>query len=201
MEEKTRLYPTAPQLDDSRVENFRLSQLWSIRADLHNQLEKYNKCKNRYKSVYKALNYVQYLFETVGTLGASSSIATLMTGVGAPVSIALGSVSAGVGALGLINHVILKKLIKKINKHGNISMLIDSKYHSMMLLINKALNDNTISQEEFERILNDYQDFKDKKSQLQKIKPTNKEDFLDKKEVNDLVGKLSTLLQKSKAKD
>ena len=96
----------------------------------------------------------------------------------------------------------MKKLIRKINKHSKLSVLADSKYNSIMLLINKALSDNTIDEKEFEKIMADYQDFKNKKAEYQKLKVTP-DNFLEenKRDVSDLVSKLNDLLQKSNVKD
>lgn len=205
MAEKTKLYPTAPTMDDmdnNHSDRLRLGQIWSIKSDLDTQSDKYRRCTSRYKQAYKVLDSIQYVLEAATALGAGSSLATLTTGVGLPVSIAIGSVTAGVGGLRLINQLIMKKLISKINKHSKLTVLADSKYYSIMLLINKALSDNTIDEKEFEKIMADYQDFKNKKVEYQKLKVTP-DNFLEenKKDVTVLVSKLNDLLQKSNVKN
>lgn len=202
MEEKTRLYPTVPVMDDNRSDRLRVGQILSIKSDLDTQSDKYRRCTSRYKKAYKILDSIQYVLEAATALGAGSSLTTLTTGVGLPVSIAIGSVTVGVGGLRFINQLIMKKLIRKINKHSKLSVLADSKYNSIMLLINKALSDNTIDEKEFEKIMADYQDFKNKKAEYQKLKVTP-DNFLEenKRDVSDLVSKLNDLLQKSNVKD
>ena len=193
----TKLYPA---LDESpNAENFRLTEILNIRSDLESQIEKYNRCESRYKAVFKILNNFQFGFETVTTVGAGSSVVTLMTGVGAPVSVVLAGLSAGIGGLGFINHLVLKRLLKKIQKHIAILTLTESKLHSINILTNKALTDGKISEQEYSQILEDYTDFKTKKEKLRNLKIHNKKTFLanNQQVITELNDRLALLFQKA----
>ena len=200
----TKLYPTimeepsAPSLEnENKMEIFRLNQISSFKKDLEADLHTYSNCKTRYKNMFNVLNNVQYGFEIIGAAGATSSIVSFCTAVGMPLSVIFAGVTAGFGALGFINHAIQKRIHRKLEKHTTLATLIESKTYSLNLLINKALMDGKISEEEYRQIDLDFKDYKRKKQELQS-KKEKKINFLteNKSEISELNEKLGLLLKK-----
>ena len=88
-------------------------------------------------------------------LSGSISIASFTTVIGAPAGI----IGASCGLTFSITSRFVKKFLKTIRnkkkKHNKIVMLARSKLNSIECKISKALNDNEISHEDFETIINE----------------------------------------------
>jgi len=67
--------------------------------------------------------------------------------------------------------------VRKLEKHDAVVALTLAKLSSFRLIISKALTDSTISEEEFKRLQDDYDDYKRQKFDLQnkehKAKPVD----------------------------
>ena len=100
---------------------------------------------------------------------SSGAFATTLTGVG----ILVGAPVAGVAALtGLAStglSVINKKLEKKIDKHTKIEALALAKHDSINSFVSQVLDDNRISDAEFEQITHEMQKYR----QLKEVLRTN----------------------------
>ena len=144
------IYPQLPSTDNTQTgDNFRLKQcadwLSLLEKDLHD-------CEKVYKKYKRARSYLFNLSTGSGSLSValcSGGLGTGLTGVGIPVSIALGAVG-GFCALTSVATASLAKIIsKKVSKHEKTVSVCQAKINTVKDVVSKALTDNKISHEEF----------------------------------------------------
>ncbi len=153
---------------DPSVKTFRLNAITQMQRDLEGELEKYSRTKRKYSSVFNAISYVNAGTGIVSGGLSATAVGLLATGVGAPVAVPLGGVSIFLGLCTIASSAFNKKIKTKVQKHTAIVQLITAKLSSFRLIISKALQDSNITDEEFNRLQADYDDYKRQKFDLQK---------------------------------
>ena len=149
MESYKEIYPQLPVSDSG--DGFRLKQC----ADWLSLLERdLNDCEKIYKKYKRARSALLNLSTGSGTLSVclcGGGLGTGLTGVGLPVSVALGAVG-GVCALTSVVTASLAKIIsKKVSKHEKTVSVCQAKINTIKDVVSKALTDNRVSHEEFEK--------------------------------------------------
>lgn len=158
-----------PNIDESAAESqqFRLAHISNIQKQLEDELEKYSRARRKYSTTYNYLSNASTGSTILTAVAGAAGTIMLASGVGIPVSVILGGAAAAVGGLSFIASAIMKKIVKKLEKHESISTLASSKLSSLKLSISKALEDSKVSEEEFKRIQTDFDDYKSKKASIQ----------------------------------
>ena len=149
MESYKEIYPQLPIDNTHTGYNFRLKQcadwLSLLEKDLHDR-------ENIYKKYKRARSALLNLSSGSGTLFfafCGGGLGTGLTGVGLPVSVALGAVG-GVCALTSVVTASLAKIISKnVSKHEKTVSVCQAKINTIKDIVSKALTDNKISHEEF----------------------------------------------------
>ena len=166
------MYPNLDQhvqLEDSTKDEgktFRLRRISDIRETLENELETRGRYRRRYKSAY---NTAIYLNAGAGLTSVGSSIvaaATAATGVGIIASVPLGFTAVASGVLSVVSAAVSKILLKKVEKHQQIKLIAAAKLSNVNGLVSRALQDDHISNEEFQIILQEMESYRDHKSQI-----------------------------------
>ena len=163
-----------PKLDvpeetgDHEIRKFRLSEITKIQSELEKDLGSYSRTKRKYSSVFNAATYMNGGSSALGALSAGGSVGLLASGVGVPMALPLGVLSLTLGAFSIVISAFNKKIKAKLEKHTAVVQLILAKLQSFRLLTNKALQDSQISDEEFNRLQADYNDYKMQKYELQR---------------------------------
>jgi len=115
----------------------------------------------------KAVNATEGVL-AVSFIGLSTvSVVFLSTVIASPVVTVIEAVSLGAGLLFIVGGFVSRHLILKVEKHHNIKLLADKKLNVIIDLVSKALDDETISDEEFSLVLSELDKFFDKKEKLQ----------------------------------
>lgn len=164
------LYPDLSQLpqavEDDEGKTFRLRRISDIREFLEKELETRGRYRRRYKSVY---NTAMYVNAGAGLTSVASSVAagtTALTGVGIIASVPLGFIAVATGVLSVISTGISKILLKKVEKHQQIKLTAAAKLSSINGLVSKALQDGHVSNEEYQLILQEIENYRLHKSQI-----------------------------------
>ena len=146
--------------------NFRLKQC----ADWLSLLEKdLQDCEKVYKKYKRARSALLNLSTGSGTLSVAlcgGGLGTGLTGVGLPVSVALGVVG-GVCALTSVATASLAKAVSgKVSKHEKTVSVCQAKINTIKDVVSKALTDNKISHEEFVLVKSEYEKYYDMKRSI-----------------------------------
>ena len=165
--------PVEKPPDPDLIKTFRLSCITQIQRDLEQDLSKYNRTKRRYSSAFNTFTYLNAGATTAASISSATSIGLFATGFATPVALPLSVVSLGLGLSSFALSCANKKVKAKLQKHTAIVQLATAKLSSFRLIISKALEDSNITDEEFNRLQADYDDYKRQKFDLQKKSRAN----------------------------
>ena len=173
--EKTKFYPkivngnviepTAPLIETP--DNFRLQHITKIQDNLQKELNNYSRCKRKYSTAFNTVSNIHSTVSGVTIATSSTGLGLIASGIGAPAGIVLAGVSVGCGLASLASDLFLKKINNKLQKHIAISQLANSKITSIQKLISTALEDGNISDSDFKKIIDDYENYQSQKQSIQ----------------------------------
>ena len=148
--------PSAPQHDDeSHI--YRLKKIDEIDTFLQNEILERERLYKKFKRYSTSVRIVDHTLITTTVITGGGGLAALCTGVGIPISIALGSISICLSIATAITRKTNKIYDAKIKKHDKIGVLAQTKLDSIHDTVSKAIEDGHISPEEFQRIIQERQ--------------------------------------------
>ena len=153
-----------PNLHDQQ--QFRLNKINEIKDYFVAEIKQRELIKERLCKCIASFHYFDKSLIVLSATTGSISIASFATVIGAPVGI----VSARFGLSFSIFKWTVKKLLKttrnKKKKHNKVVMLARSKWNSIESKIPKVLEDNEISHEDFETIINEEKKYRELKESI-----------------------------------
>ena len=187
-ETQTTLYPNL--LTTPNAENFRLTEVSKYLREINSEIEHYRLVLKKYKKVRKVIHYSVVCLGAMTTVLSSRAVATSLTGFGALVGVPLGGIAIFSGGASAGRSVINKKLERKVNKHSRIHALAVAKHDSINSSVSKALNDNHVSDTEFQLITREMHKYQQLKQNLrshfaQKQTTSRQSDELDINKIKD----------------
>ncbi len=166
MSQKVDQYPSLyPHLDNNS--QFRLTEISKLKGNLESEVSDRDRLCKKYKRAAHIFDGIDITASSIALSLSITSGVLASTGVLLPVAIPLAG-SAGVsGAVGIICKYIHKKLTVKSQKHALIKQTAESKLNSILDLINKAIDDNSISDSEFKLVVDEVTKYNDLKKKIQ----------------------------------
>jgi len=156
------LYPELAEPSD----NFRLTEISRIEKEISNEVEHYRLVLKKYKKARKAVHYSAIGLGAVSAALSSGAIAASLTGVGIVVGAPLAGVAASTGFASTSLTVLKKKLDRKVDKHSRLLSLATAKHDSINSIVSQAMNDNSVSDKEFQLITREMQKYRQLKGTL-----------------------------------
>ena len=158
------LYPDLPT--DLTAATFRLTEISRIEKEISDQVEHYRLVLKKYKKARKAVHYSAVGLGAVSAGLSSGAIAASLTGVGVIIGAPVAGFAAfsGFSSTGLT--VLSKKLDRKVDKHSRLLSLATAKHDSINCCVSQALNDNSVSDKEFELVTREMQKYRQLKEAL-----------------------------------
>ena len=176
--------------------NFRLKQC----ADWLSLLEKdLQDCEKIYKKYKRTRSTLLNLSTGSGTLSVAlcgGGLGTGLTGVGLPVSVALGVVGGACALTSVATASLAKALSGKVSKHEKTVSVCQAKINTVKDVVSKALTDNKISHEEFLLVKSEFEKYYEMKRLIREKnehKPPQPQVDLKKMEENILAEMLKKL--------
>lgn len=157
--------PTAPP-EQEQSQTYRLKKIEEAEAFLRSEVERRDKLAKQFKRRAMATTISDTSLITAITALEVASVATLTTGVGLPISIALASTGLILGIGSAVVHKTQKIFESKAKKHDKIKTLAESKLDSISNLVSKAIEDAHISHEEYQFILKEIEHYRVMKEQI-----------------------------------
>ena len=161
-----KIYPEIPSAPPDESQNYRLKKIDEAEKFLRDEIAYREKLAKRYKRRSNATMISDTSIILAITGLELASIVTFSTGIGIPVSIALGAVGLilGVGSIGV--HKTQKIFESKAKKHDKIKTLAESKLDSISSIVSKAVEDANISHQEYIFILKEIEHYRIMKEQI-----------------------------------
>ena len=163
------IIPSAPPLYPSlSVGDFRLKKISDCQKELENEISDYRRISKKYKRAKTIINAFAVATGVLTVVLSSASFATLLTGIGAPVSAPIAGIAALLGTASTAAANTSGRLNTKVIKHEKTISLAESKHLSVSRLVSRALTDGSISDVEFNLILREIDNYYSLKGQLRR---------------------------------
>ena len=150
-----KIYPpiaTAPP-DDNEGQAYRLRKIDELERFLRSEVDLRDKLTKRFKRRATATSISDTAVIAAITTLEATSIATLITGIGIPISVVLASTGLFLGLGSAIIHKTQRIFDSKAKKHDKIKTLAESKLDTISGIVSKAVEDSHISHQEYQIIL------------------------------------------------
>ena len=144
---RTQLEETLPSAPPQDAYHWRLIQ--SKEGELLRLREKYEKKCKKYAKISDRLVWLNASSSAITVASGISSVATLSTLIGLPVSIPLAAVSLTGAGLSGITMALTKKYQRKLSKAAKLTDIVTSALAVFETSASKALNDGRIDEREF----------------------------------------------------
>ena len=158
------IYPKIPTAPPDEI--YRLKKVEEIDKFLLDEIDKRDALAKKFKRRATAATISDTSVITAITALEVASIVTISTGVGLPLSIALASTGVILGFSSAIVHKVQKVFDSKAKKHDKIKTLAEAKRDSISGLVSKAIEDASISHEEYQFILKEIDQYRILKKQI-----------------------------------
>ena len=165
------IIPSAPPLYPSLRESagdYRLKKISDCQKELENEISHYRRITKKYKRAKTIINAFAAATGALTTVLSSASLATLLSGIAAPIGAPIAGIAAVMGLFSTTAGVSSERLNTKVTKHEKTVSLAESKHLSVSRLVSKALTDGSISDVEFNLILREINNYYSLKGQLRR---------------------------------
>ena len=143
------IYPTIPSaLEDPQLA-YHLSTIQNKQQGLLKLEERYKKKYKKYTKIVHRLTWLNACSSSLSVATGISSVATLSTFIGPPVSIPLGAISLARASVNGVATVLTKTCQKKLSKVTKLVDIVTSALAVLEMSLSKALNNGKIDEEEF----------------------------------------------------
>ena len=168
--ETEKIYPPIPTAtappDDDEGQAYRLQKISETEKFLHDEIDKRDSLTKRFKRRATATSISDTSVLAAITALEAASIATLITGIGIPISVVLASTGLLLGIGSAIIHKTQKVFDSKAKKHDKIKTLAESKLDTISAIVSKAVEDSQISHQEYQLILKEVERYRTMKEQI-----------------------------------
>ena len=169
--ETEKIYPPIPTAtappDDDEGQAYRLQKISDTEKFLRDEIDKRDSLTKRFKRRAIAATFSDASVLAAITALGGTSIVTLTTGVGMPVSVVLASTGLLLGLGSGILHKTQKIFESKAKKHDKIKTLAESKLDTISGIVSKAVEDAHVSHEEYQLILKEVEHYRKMKEEIQ----------------------------------
>jgi len=155
-----------PDLPTDPAATFRLTEISRIEKEISNQVEHYRLVLKKYKKARKVVHYSAVGLGSVSAVLSSGAIAASLTGVGVIIGAPVAGIAAFAGISSAILAVINKNIERKVDKHSRLLSLATAKHDSINCCVSQALNDNSVSDKEFELVTREIAKYRQLKEAL-----------------------------------
>ena len=160
------IYPATAPPDDDESQAYRLRKIDELERFLRSEVDSRDKLTKRFKRRATATSISDTAVIAAITTLEATSIATLITGIGIPISVVLASTGLFLGLGSAIIHKTRRIFDSKAKKHEKIKTLAESKLDSISGLVSKAVEDAHVSHEEYQLILKEVEHYRKMKEEI-----------------------------------
>ena len=164
--ETEKIYPPIPPTAPPDDESYRLKKIDELEKFLRSEVESRDKLTKRFKRRATAATFSDTSVLAAITALEAASIATLVTGIGMPVSVVLASTGLLLGIGSAVIHGTRKIFDSKAKKHDKIKTLAESKLDTISGLVSKAVEDSHIDHQEYQLILKEVEHYRKMKEEI-----------------------------------
>ena len=159
------IIPTAPPIED-QGQGYRLQKINEIQKSLEKEVTTREALSKKYFRVARIVDDVDTVLIAITLGGGAKGVALLSTVIATPAVIVIEGVALFTGFHSIIGKYSVKKSTSKAEKHEKIKTIASAKLDTIASHISKALNDNKVTDEEFQLILEELEKYKVMKEEV-----------------------------------
>ena len=152
-----KLYPILPSAPDGADQVYRLHHIQEIDRFLNSEIVERQRLYKKFHRCELVTSYIEHGLIAASVVTGGGSLAALCTGVGIPLSVGLGALAIGSSITTSITKRALKVFNAKAKKHSDICISAQTILDGITCLISKSIQNDDISPEEFEKIMQEKQ--------------------------------------------
>ena len=164
--ETEKIYPPIPPTAPPDDESYRLKKIDELEKFLRDEIHTRDSLTKRFKRRATTVSISDTSVLAAITALEAASIATLVTGIGMPVSVVLASTGLLLGIGSAVIHKTQKVFDSKAKKHDKIKTLAESKLDTISSIVSKAVEDSQISHQEYQLILKEVEHYRKMKEEI-----------------------------------
>lgn len=164
-------YPIYPLLDEHS--QFRLLEISNLKTRLESEVADREKLYKKYKRAENVLDGIDIGANSIALSMSITSGVLASTGILLPIAIPLAVTAGTLCVVGITCKGINRKLKAKSQKHSLIKQTAESKLNSILEIVNKAIDDNNISDSEFKLVVDEMTKYNALKKNIQTKQQVN----------------------------
>ena len=173
---------------------FRLQKIGELEAFLRSEVESRSRLRKKYHRAVNAFDGTGAVFGAACIAAGAVGVGLLASGIGIVPGLMLEAVDGVTGLIAIAGNVIARRLSVKAKKHESIRILALAKLNTVHSHISKALEDCSISDEEYTLILGEVDKYHVMKEEIRhKPAAATSSPVLDEKTKNELIKKIEKL--------
>lgn len=157
------LEPSAPPMDGG---SYRLQKISEIQKHLEQERDQRSTLYKKYRRGVNAADGVDTVFVTASLGMGAAGVGLLTTIIAAPIVLGLEVSALACGLVGIAGKFVSRRLLVKAKKHDEVRVLAEAKLNTISIYVSKSLRDDQISDEEYELILNEMEQYNKMKIQI-----------------------------------
>lgn len=155
--------------DGKQIENYRLSKIQEVEADLNTDVKNHLRSFTKYKKLSKIVEISLHVCNLVNVLSAGGVVGS--SGVGLlPAVLPCATIAGLTTLLNSSLQMANKKINTKKNKQCEIALLAQRVKRQFLTLISRVADDNAIGANEFEEVMSLITSYHEQKQQLVSMK-------------------------------
>ena len=143
-----------------------MQKINEIQAFLEKEVTTREVLSKKYFRASRIVDNMDTVLIAITLSGGAGGIALLMAIVATPIVVAIEGVSLFTGLLSIIGKYGVKKTTSQAEKHENIKMIASTKLNTIASHISIALSNNKVTDEEFQLILEELEQYKVMKEEV-----------------------------------
>lgn len=156
-----------PKLSEP-ASTYRLQKIDELEKYLRTEMESRDQLQKKYQRAVNALDGTCAALGTAFTVTGAAGAALIATGVGVIPGLIIEGITGLAGILDVIGIVVSRRCSTKAKKHNELRMLAESKLNTVHSHISKALEDCSISDDEYRLILDEVEKYRAMKDEIRK---------------------------------
>ncbi len=164
--ETKQIYPMLPSAPQDDGASHRLKTIGEIEAFLDTEITTRSRLHKKFKRCRMVTTYIGHGLVTTTVIASAGGLGSILSGVGAPIAIALGVV----GITTTLAQGIVKRIegiyTTKSQKHNDICVTAQTILDGIAIAISKAIQDGSIDHDEFQWIVQEKQRYLTKKQEI-----------------------------------
>ena len=165
---KEQIYPVLPEpsapSDETQI--YRLNTIKEIEDFLNKEIVERSRLQKKFRQAEVVTTYINHGLTATTVIATAGGIASICTGFGAPLSLAMGAVGLTTTLATTITKRLSTMYAVKYKKHNDVCLTAQTILDGITTMLSKAIQDGAIDHDEFQKIVTEKQRYLTRKQEI-----------------------------------